>query len=267
VSSKTPERLPTVFFGHGSPIIAMQQNETTRRWHAIAQSMPRPRAIVCISAHWLSRGSQVTAQAAPPTIHDFGGFPREMHEFQYPAPGDPALCQRIAALLAPDTVGFSQEWGFDHGAWTVLMKAFPAADIPVVQLSLDVGKTPQQHFEAGRRLRPLRDEGVLVLGSGNLVHNLRDVIRAPGVPAHAYASSFSQRILSAVAANDARSVIDFQALGQEAARAAPTPDHFWPLLYVLGARHDDDAVSFEPSYIEYGSIDMTTITLRSDRAA
>lgn len=252
------QRLPTIFFGHGSPMIALQQNETTRTWKAIADAMPRPRAILCISAHWLTDGIAVTAQRHPPTIHDFGGFPREMHEFQYPAPGDHWLVERVAATLAPTPVQRSSDWGFDHGCWTVLMKAFPDAQVPVVQLSLDVHAAPARHFEIGRQLRALRDEGVLVIGSGNIVHNLRDVIRRPGVPAHDYAAAFAARTKQAILENPA-SVADFAGWGSDAARAVPTPDHFWPLLYVLGAAHTDEAPRFDPDFIEYGSIDMTTV--------
>jgi 4,5-DOPA dioxygenase extradiol len=260
-------RLPAIFFGHGSPMIAMLQNETTRSWHRLARSMPAPRAILCVSAHWLTRGTQVTIQAHPPTIHDFGGFPREMHEFEYPAPGDPALCRRVAELLSPEPVGASTDWGYDHGCWTVLMKAWPEADIPVVQLSLDVAKSAAEHFEMGRRLRRLRDEGVLIIGTGNIVHNLADLVRRPGVTPQPYATAFSDHVCAAIAANDAEAVIDYPAFGPDALRSVPTPDHFWPLLYVLGARHDDDLATFDPSFIEYGAIDMTTVTLRPSRAA
>jgi 4,5-DOPA dioxygenase extradiol len=262
-----PGRLPAIFFGHGSPIIALQQNGVTRAWHALAQSMPRPRAILCISAHWLSRGTAVTAQAHPPTIHDFGGFPREMHEMQYPAPGDAALCARVAELLAPMPVEMAGNWGFDHGCWTVLMKAWPDASVPVVQLSLDVDKSPAEHFAVGRALRPLRDEGILIMGSGNIVHNLGDVIRRPGVLPHSYAASFGEKVRTAINDDTPERLIDYAAFGPDARRAVPTPDHFWPLLYVLGARHADDAPSFHPSFVEYGSIDMTTVTLRSGAAA
>lgn len=254
-------RMPTVFFGHGTPMIAMRENDTTRAWRAILDAMPRPKAILCVSAHWVTRGIGVTAQAYPPTIHDFGNFPREMHEIQYPAPGSAELCARVADLLAPERVVASDGWGFDHGCWTVLMKARPEADIPVVQLSLDARRTPAEHFALGRRLRPLRDEGVLIMGSGNIVHDLSGVIRRDGVPPNDYAARFSDAIRGAIASDDADTVIGFDRLGEIAARSVPTPDHFWPLLYVLGARHDDDVPAFATDFIEYGSIDMTTVTL------
>ncbi len=263
----TSQRLPAVFFGHGSPIIAMLENETTAAWRTIANDMPRPRAILCISAHWVTRGVAVTGQALPPTIHDFGGFPRAMHEFQYPAAGDTALVDRVRTLLAPAPVRAASDWGFDHGTWTVLMKTHPAADIPVVQLSLDVDKSSAQHFAIGRALRPLRDEGVLIMGTGNIVHNLGAVIRQPGVPPRDYAANFSRAIKQAIVGDTPQTIIDFARLGPDAARSVPTPDHFWPLLYVLGARHEDDRPVFANDFIEYSSIDMTCFMLRADLAA
>lgn len=260
-------RLPTVFFGHGSPIIALKENATTAAWKGIFDAMPRPRAILCVSAHWMTRGIGVTAQALPPTIHDFGGFPRAMHEYEYPARGDPELVRRVTELLAPDPVVATSDWGFDHGCWTVLMKILPQADIPVVQLSLDVRRTARQHFDLGRRLRALRDEGVLLIGSGNIVHNLGDVVRQDGVPPHDYAARFGDAIKTAIAAGDTDTIVDYEALGGAASRSVPTPDHFWPLLYVLGARHADDVPRFSPNFIEYGSIDMTSVTLAPPIAA
>jgi 4,5-DOPA dioxygenase extradiol len=260
-------RLPTIFFGHGSPIIAMQQNETTRSWHAIAHSMPRPRAILCISAHWLTRGTQMTGQDKLPTIHDFGGFPREMHEYEYGGRGDAALVRRVQDLLAPMAAPAVDSWGLDHGSWTVLMKAWPDADIPVVQLSLDTGKSPREHYDIGRKLAPLRDEGVLIMGTGNIVHNLHALIRREGVAAHPLAQRFSDAIKTAIRDDDPQTVINFAALGDAASLSVPTPDHFWPLLYVLGARHGDDRATFDPDYMQYGTIDMTTVALRGDLVA
>lgn len=261
------ERQPAIFFGHGSPIIALEENETTRSWRRTAASFARPRAILCISAHWLTRGVQATGQAQPPTVHDFGAFPRAMFEIRYPAPGDPALCRRVAELIEPEPLRSSLDWGFDHGCWTVLMKAWPEAEIPVVQLSLDVTRSAREHFELGRRLRPLRDEGVLIMGSGNIVHNLGVLVRTPEATPHRFAESFGEVIRAAVAADEPETVINFDRLGRDAELSVPTPDHFWPLLYVLGARHPDDQPVFEPSYVQYGSVDMTTITLRPACAA
>ncbi|WP_174274615.1 4,5-DOPA dioxygenase extradiol [Sphingomonas bacterium] len=259
-------RLPTIFFGHGSPVIALQQNETTRSWHALARAMQRPRAILCISAHWLTRGVQVTGQDRPPTIHDFVGFPRALHEFKYPAPGNPALARRVRELLTPVPVSADHAWGFDHGCWTVLMKAWPEAGIPVVQLSLDAGRSAAEHYALGRKLAPLRDEGVLIMGTGNIVHNTQALDRREDVPVHPLALQFSRAIKAAILDDEPKKVVDFARLGKAASVAVPTPDHFWPLLYVLGARHPDDDVAFEPDYFQYGTIDMTTITLGSQAA-
>lgn len=259
-------RLPTVFFGHGSPAIALRQNEVTRSWNAIARSMERPRAILCVSAHWLTHGVGVTAQENPPTIHDFGGFPQAMFDIRYPAPGDTKLVRRVQSLLSPEPVIATDDWGYDHGCWTVLMKAWPDADIPVVQLSLDIGKSPAEHYALGLRLRPLRDEGVFIMGTGNIVHNLRLLRRVDGASPNPLAVEFSAAIKDAIERNDPQTVIDFAALGEAARFSVPTADHFLPLLYVLGARYPEDQPIFEPDFIEQCSIDMTTVTLRGDDA-
>lgn len=260
-------RLPAIFFGHGSPAIALKQNDVTQSWNDIARSMDRPSAILCISAHWLTHGVGLTVQDNPPTIHDFGGFPQEMFDIQYPAPGDKALVRRVQELLEPFRAVATDDWGYDHGCWTVLMKAWPDADIPVVQLSLDIGRSPAEHYALGQRLRPLRDEGVLIMGTGNIVHNLRLLKRVDGTPPNPLAAEFSAAIKSAIARDDPQTVIDYAKLGEAAGFSVPTADHFWPLLYVLGARHPDDQAIFGPNFIEYGSIDMTTVTLRGDLAA
>mgnify|MGYP001151071382 CR=1 FL=1 len=254
-------RMPTVFFGHGTPMIAMWDNEVTRCWQSIVSAMPRPRAVLVVSAHWVTRGIGVTSQAHPPTIHDFGGFPRQMHEFIYPAPGDLELCDRIEGLLAPHVVHKTDIWGFDHGCWTVLMKVLPKADVPVVQLSIDATRSAQEHFELGRKLAPLRDEGVLIIGTGNIVHNLRDVIRTDTAEPRDYAERFGGLIRTAIANDDDEAVIRFEALGKDMEQALPTTEHFLPLLYVLGARHPQDEAELFCNFVQYSSIDMTTVWL------
>jgi 4,5-DOPA dioxygenase extradiol len=256
-------RMPVVFFGHGSPMIALQDNDTTRTWARMAASMPRPAAILAISAHWLTRGTAVTAMARPRTIHDFGAFPQALFDVQYPAPGDPALAARVAGLLAPRPVALDAgAWGLDHGTWSVLVKAYPAADIPVVQLSLDVGASPAEHFEIGRRLAPLRDEGVLIVGTGNIVHNLPRMDWSDAhAPPHAWATRFREAINDAIARDQPARVIDFAAQGADASLSVPSPDHFWPLLYVLGARGPADQPVFETDHIEHASLSMTTVLL------
>jgi 4,5-DOPA dioxygenase extradiol len=261
--------MPLVFFGHGSPMVAIQANDASRSWRDLAASLPRPRAILAISAHWETRVTAVTAMERPRTIHDFGAsFPKALFDMDYPAPGDPALARRVAELLAPTPVALdTAQWGLDHGTWSVLVHAFPAADIPVVQLSLDVTLDPAARFDIGRRLSPLRDEGVLIMGSGNIVHNLRamdwnDARRAP----YDWAARFNDEMRRAVADDEPQRAIDFARLGQDAQLAAPTPEHFWPMLYILGARRPGDRARLFNDRIEHGSLGMTSFLLE-DAAA
>ena len=259
----TSPRLPAIFFGHGSPMIALETNATTRTWARIAADIAKPKAILCVSAHWLTQRTRVTAMAQPRTIHDFGAFPQALFDVQYPAPGDPELARRVQALLTPMPVDLDDsDWGLDHGTWSVLCKAYPAADIPVVQLSIDRTKPPAWHFALGKRLAPLRDEGVLVIGTGNIVHNLpamnwNERFCTP----FEWASRFNDHIRRAVLDDAPERAVDYEALGRDAARAVPTPDHYWPLLYVLGARLPGDQPVFSPDHIEHGSLSMTSITL------
>jgi len=255
-------RMPAVFFGHGSPMIALETNQTSRAWEAMAAAMPRPRAILAISAHWETTGTAVTAMQRPKTIHDFGAsFPKALFDLQYPAPGEPALAARVADLLAPTPVQQDlDQWGLDHGAWSVLVKAYPDAAIPVVQLSLDVTLTPAERIGIGRKLAPLRDEGVLIMGTGNIVHNLsamnwgeRDC--AP----FDWSARFLGEIREAILKDEPERAANFAALGEDARRAAPTPEHFWPLLYVLGARLPGDSAQLVNDRIEHGSLGMTGV--------
>lgn len=256
-------RLPVVFFGHGSPMIALEQSDVTRAWRGIADRIGRPRAILCISAHWLTRGTAVTAMARPRTIHDFGAsFPQALFNVQYPAPGDPALAQRVAELLAPMPVAMDGDWGLDHGTWSVLRHCYPDADIPVVQLGMDVAKSPLDHWQVGERLRPLRDEGVLIVATGNIVHNLSAMDwDNPAAPPYPWAARFNAAVLDAVVADRPAAVIDYQSLGIDAALSVPHPDHFWPLLYVLGARHPGEAATLDPDFIHHKSLGMTSIVI------
>jgi 4,5-DOPA dioxygenase extradiol len=254
-------RMPAVFIGHGSPMIALETNETSRAWEAIAAAMPRPHAILAISAHWETKGTAVTAMRRPKTIHDFGtSFPKALFDLEYPAPGDPALAARIADLLAPMPVRQDDTWGLDHGTWSVLVKTYPDATIPVIQLSLDVNLSPAERLAIGRKLAPLRDEGVLIMGTGNIVHNLpamnwgeRDC--AP----FDWSARFLGEIRDAILKDEPQRVANFAALGEDASRAAPTPEHFWPLLYFLGARMPGDRVQLVNDHIEHGSLGMTSV--------
>lgn len=262
MSASSP--MPIVFFGHGSPMVALLDNETSRAWTAIASRIPQPKAILCISAHWETNVTAVTTMVRPKTIHDFGAsFPKALFDMQYPAPGDPALAERVAELLAPMPVARdATQWGLDHGTWSVLVKAYPQADIPVVQLGMDVNLTPAQRFDIGARLAPLRDEGVLIMGSGNIVHNLG---RMNWSEANCAPFDWSARFLGemrdAIEKDEPARVIAFEALGQDARLSAPTPEHFWPLLYVLGARRPGDRVSLINDRIEHGSLGMTSVVL------
>jgi 4,5-DOPA dioxygenase extradiol len=259
-------RMPVVFFGHGSPMVAILDNATSRLWSETAAALPRPKAILCVSAHWETSVTSVTAMPRPPTIHDFGAsFPKALFDMQYPAPGSPELAKRVSELLAPMPVAQdTSQWGLDHGAWSVLVHAYPQADIPVVQLGMDVNLSPAERLDIGRRLAPLRDEGVLILGTGNIVHNLRamnwsDAACAP----FDWAVRFNEQMRRAIVDNEPERAVEFAGLGQDAELAAPSPEHFWPLLYVLGARGPNDRARLFNDRIEHGSLGMTSFVFES----
>ncbi len=255
-------RLPIVFFGHGSPMIALEKNAVTRTWHEMAQHIGKPKAILCISAHWQTRGTAVTAMAQPRTIHDFGAFPQALFDMQYPAPGDPELAARVQELLAPMPVKLDANWGLDHGTWSVLVHAYPEADIPVVQLGMDIGKTPAEHWEVGRLLRPLRDEGVLIMGTGNIVHNLPAMDWGnPNAVPYPWAEQFNSVMCEAIATDTPQTLIDYESLGDAARLSVPGADHFLPLLYVLGARHEGETAEFNPHFIHHKSLSMTSVLI------
>jgi 4,5-DOPA dioxygenase extradiol len=252
--------MPAIFFGHGNPMNALQQNPYTKRWAAIGAKLPRPKAILCISAHWFINDAAVTVSSSPRTIHDFGGFPRELYEVEYPAPGDPKLAARMQKLLSPVPVRFDEGWGLDHGTWSVLCHVFPGADVPVVQLSIDATQPAPFHYEIGRRLGMLREEGILILGSGNLVHNLRAYAWGAAAEPYEWAVSFEGQVRELLVADKTEPLIHYQnKLGKEAMLAVPTPDHYLPLLYVLGTRRSPDAMSFPVEGIDGGSISMLTV--------
>jgi 4,5-DOPA dioxygenase extradiol len=249
-----------VFFGHGNPLNAVARNAFTEAWASLGRTLPRPRAVLCVSAHWYGPGLAVTAMAAPRTIHDFGGFPRELYAVRYPAPGDPELAQRVRDLLAPQPVRLDHEWGLDHGTWSVLVHVFPEADVPVLQLSIDETQAPAFPYELGRRLRPLRGEGVLLMGSGNLVHNLHTYAWGRhGVAPFDWALRFERRARALMDASDHAPLVDYEALGEDARLAAPTPEHYLPLLFVLGARRDGEPVSYPVEGVDGGSVSMLAV--------
>ncbi len=255
-------RMPAVFIGHGNPMNALQDNAWTRGWVTIGATLPRPRAILCISAHWYIPGTAVTAAAQPRTIHDFGGFPAPLYEVQYPAPGAPALAERVAELLSPLPVAADQHWGLDHGTWSVLTHVYPEADIPVVQLSIDNRQPASWHYATARQLRPLREAGILIMGSGNLVHNLHAYSwgRHP-VAAYDWALRFEERARALMSAADFTELVGYETLGADARLSAPTPDHYLPLLYVLAQHHADEPVSFPVEGFDGGSISMLTVQI------
>ncbi|HYM29434.1 MAG TPA: 4,5-DOPA dioxygenase extradiol [Steroidobacteraceae bacterium] len=253
-------RLPALFLGHGSPMNALHDNAWTRAWAALGARLPRPRAVLAISAHWYVPALAVTAMREPRTIHDFGGFPRALFEVRYPAPGDAALAQRVQELLAPRAVHADHSWGLDHGTWSVLRHVYPQADVPVVQLSIDATQPPGFHYELGARLQPLRDEGVLLLGSGNVVHNLhRYAWGNPAQPPYDWALRFESTVRTGLEVGEHAPLVDYAALGQDALLSAPTPEHYLPLLYVLGASHDGEPVSFPTQGISGGSVSMLAV--------
>jgi 4,5-DOPA dioxygenase extradiol len=254
--------LPALFIGHGNPMNAVSKNHYTEAWRRIGQSLPKPKAIVSISAHWYAPGTAVTVATQPRTIHDFGGFPRALYEVQYPAPGEPAFARRIQHMLAPVSVRLDEDWGLDHGSWSVLRHVYPDADVPVVQLGMDETQPPAFHFEIGQKLAPLRGEGILILGSGNLVHNLHVYAWGRDVPKpYDWAVRFEQQAKALMQAGDDRSLIDYEVLGADAALSIPTPDHYLPLLYVLGTRQPGEAVTFPVDGFDGGSMSMLSVCI------
>jgi len=252
-------RMPVVFFGHGSPTNVLEDNPATEGWRKIAAAVPTPSAILCISAHWCTRGSAVTGMQTPRTIHDFGrSLPAPLFDCQYPAPGSPELAARTAKLLAPTKTTIDQSWGLDHGTWAVLAKGWPEANIPVVQLSLDVALSDRQHFDLASRLIPLRDEGILIVGSGNIVHNLGVMQWDEAATPYDWAIRFNDYIKDCVVRDDMDRLFAYPDSGDDARHSIPGPDHFWPLLYALGAR-DGDPVTFHTDFIQYKSLSMTSL--------
>jgi len=252
--------LPALFVGHGNPLNALQENDWTRAWAALGATLPRPRAVLSISAHWYVGETAVTAMAAPRTIHDFGGFPRELYEVRYPAAGDPSLARRVQELLAPLAVSPNESWGLDHGTWAVLRHVFPGAEVPVVQLSIDETRPPSFHYELGTKLRRLREEGILLIGSGDVVHNLHAYAwgRHPQEP-YDWALRFEREVRQALIAGDHARIVDYESLGPDALLAVPTPEHFLPLLYVLGASTAQERITFPVEGMDGGSVSMLAV--------
>jgi len=252
--------MPVLFVGHGNPMNAITDNEFSRGWRTAARTLPNPRAVLCISAHWETRGTYVTAMGRPQTIHDFGGFPRELYEVEYPAPGDPALADETKAQIRGTSVALDFEWGLDHGCWSVMKHLFPDAGIPVIQLSLDRTKPPRGHFDLSRELALLRRRGVLIIGSGNMVHNL-GMIDWDARSGFDWAMEATEQIKNLIAGNESDMLINYRSLSREVQMGVPTPEHYLPLLYALGLRSDEDGVSFFNDKTELGAISMTSFRI------
>jgi 4,5-DOPA dioxygenase extradiol len=251
---------PAIFFGHGSPMNALLDNGYTKAWARIGKQLPRPKAILSISAHWFVPGTGVTVSTAPRTIHDFGGFPRELYQVQYSAPGDPDLARRVQQLLAPLPVAMDTSWGLDHGTWSVLRHVYPEAEVPIVQLSIDESKPPALHFEIGTRLAGLRDEGILIVGSGNLVHNLHAYAWGRHVPEpFDWAVRFEREARQMMLASEFKPLLEYEKLGKDALLSVPTPEHYLPLLYILATRQRGEPVSFPVEGVDGGSVSMLAV--------
>lgn len=258
------EPMPALFLGHGNPMNALEENRFVKGFRSIEKSIPKPKAILCISAHWFTRGTKVTAMQKPKTIHDFGGFPKPLYEFQYPAPGSPELAEAAARLVPDVSAELDHSWGLDHGAWTVLTHLYPAADVPVVQMSLDRTKPPEFHFDLGRRLDGLRHRGILIVGSGNIVHNLRLVdFRNLDRPNHGFdwAVEAQAFVNGRISEGDYAPLVDYSNQGRAMELAVPTPDHYLPLLYLLGLNRTSDPLQLFNNELLGGSLSMTSVRL------
>lgn len=263
---RSTEKMPVLFLGHGSPMNAIEENEFVRGFRNAGKELPKPNAILCISAHWETRGTFVTAMEHPSTIHDFGGFPQALYDVQYPAPGSPQLAIDTNQAIKKTEVGLDDKWGLDHGAWSVIKHLYPNADVPVVQLSLDHSRGPQYHYDLAKELKPLREKGVLIIGSGNMVHNLGMVAwnRLNESYAFDWAQEASEKMKKYIFNNDHRSLINYQAQGKPFQLSIPSPEHYLPLLYTLALKEENESVSFFNDKPVAGSLTMTSVKI--DRA-
>ncbi len=251
--------MPVAFIGHGSPMNAVDDNEFVDAWGKLARRLGQPRAIIAVSAHWYTDKTLVTTVEHPQTIHDFGGFPEPLYEMLYRPPGDPELAREVQSLIKTATVVPDESWGLDHGVWVPLSRMFPLAEIPVVQLSLNYNLSGTAHYELGKELRPLRDDGVLILGSGNIVHNLRLIDPATPERGYGWAEEFRQTTNELIQNHENEQLVQYGSMGEAAQKSVPTPEHYWPLLYALGAADSDDQATFFADRCIYGSISMTSV--------
>jgi 4,5-DOPA dioxygenase extradiol len=259
------EKMPVLFLGHGSPRNAIEENEFVSGWREAGISIPKPDAVLCISAHWETRGTFVTAMEKPETIHDFGGFPKELYDVQYPAPGSPKLANEVKKLIRKTEVGLDEKWGLDHGCWSVIKHLYPEADVPVIQLSLDYHQSPQNHYELAKELARLRSKGVLIVGSGNIVHNLGMIAwdrLNDNDYGYDWAIEAKEKMKRFILKDDHKSLIDYKSQGREFALSVPTPEHFLPLLYVLALKGENETVSFFNDKNVAGSLAMTSLAIK-----
>ena len=258
------EPMPVLFLGHGSPMNAIEENEFVQGFRKTGKEIPRPNAVLCISAHWETRGTYVTAMEKPKTIHDFGGFPKELYDVQYPAPGNPELANETKGLVKKTEVGLDVNWGLDHGAWSVIKHMYPNADVPVIEMSLDYYQTPQYHYELAKELAPLRKKGVLIIGSGNMVHNLRmvawDKLNETGY-GYDWALEARHKMKKFILENDHNQLINFRSQGKEFDLAIPTPEHYLPLLYAIALKEENEMISLFNDKAIAGSLAMTSLKI------
>src|SRR5690554_195839 len=260
--SKTA-KMPVLFLGHGSPMNAIEENEFVTGFRNMAKEIPKPNAILCVSAHWETKGTFVTAMQNPPTIHDFGGFPKELFAVQYPAPGSPDLAKVTKTLITKTEVGLDDKWGLDHGAWSVIRHLYPNANIPVIQMSIDYSQTPQYHYELAQQIKSLREKGILVIGSGNMVHNLGLVEwkRLNETFGYDWALEANEKMKKYILSGDHKQLINFRSQGKAFDLAIPTPEHYLPLLYSLALKDDKDNVSLFNDKAVAGSLTMTSVKI------
>lgn len=261
---KPTQKMPVLFLGHGSPMNAIEENQFVHGFRKAAAEIPKPNAILCISAHWFTDGTKVTAMEMPRTIHDFGGFPQALFDVEYPAPGNPGLAAETAALLAPVPVEEDHSWGLDHGAWSVIKHMYPEADIPVIQMSIDYTKSPQYHFDLARRLNKLREKGILIIGSGNVVHNLRLIdwrnINTVGA-GWDWAIEAREKTNNWLLDGNFQPIIDYHKQGAAIQYAVPTPDHYLPLVYTLGLKEKSESLVLFNDELIGGSLSMTSVRI------
>jgi 4,5-DOPA dioxygenase extradiol len=263
-SLKSSARMPVMFIGHGSPMNAIEVNEFSNKWKQLGTTLPKPQAILCVSAHWETKGTFVTAMEKPKTIHDFGGFPKELFAVQYSAPGSLELAKETKALIKKTEVGLDEQWGLDHGAWSIIKNLYPAADVPVIQVSLDYTKPAQYHYELGKELAALRNKGVLIIGSGNMVHNLgRIAWDKMNVPDFAFDwnTEASTKMKNSILAGDHAALINYKAQGKSFELSIPTPEHYLPLLYTLALKAKDDNITLFNDKAVAGSLSMTSVMI------